>query len=191
MEVHVRIPLVLVGPIATLWVLSEIPTSAASRGIDIPPGMTWRKVPEIMGKFLVPKSWHFTRAKSSPYTFFVTEEKYSGTGGFETGLTISARKLPPDQSVLTLAEQMVSGGCRDTEQVLPPFSEPFGTMTVMGCIVRLNMDGMSVTVALTEVAGPKRNTLYTFQFRSPTSHWEKAWEFGKHMMETFTLDDDF
>jgi hypothetical protein len=187
----VRIPSVPVGLVAALYVLSAIPASAQSRGIDIPPGMTVRKVPEIMGKFLVPKGWHFTKARSGPYTFFITEEKYAGTGRFETGLTISARKLPPDQSVMTLAEQMVSGGCKDAEQLRPPFSEPFGTMTVFGCIVRLNVDGMSVTVALTEIAAPKQNTLYTFQFRSPTSRWEGAWELGKYMMERFTLDDDF
>lgn len=186
-----RIPSVPVGLVAALYVLSAIPARAQSRGIDVPPGMTVRKVPEIMGKFLVPKGWHFTKARSGPYTFFITEEKYAGTGRFETGLMISARKLPPDQSVVTLAEQMVSGGCKDAEQLRPPFSEPLGKMTVFGCIVRLKVDGMSVTVALTEIAGPKQNTLYTFQFRSPTSRWEEAWELGKYMMERFTLDDDF
>jgi len=181
------------GENPAVYVLDRSPEAkkALESSVEIPPGMAWHEVSEIMGSFLVPKGWHFSKASSSPYTYFITEKKYSGGGPFETGLKISVRKLPPDQPVLALAEKLVSDGCKDTVQVQQPFSESFGSMTVSGCIVRLTEDGKPVTVALTEIAGPKKNTLYTLTFQSPTPRWDKAWELGKYMMGHFTLDDDF
>ncbi len=177
-----------------LWVLLAAlatPAAAQTDVLKIPKGMAWRDVPEIMGRFLVPKGWHFTKSSSTPYTYFITEQKYSGSGRFDTGMKISARKLPPDQLVVPLAEKLVNDGCKDTEQVQEPFSESFGTMTVFGCIARLNDDGKPMTVSLTEIAGPKNNTLYTFTFQSPTPKWERVWELGKYMTGHFILDDDF
>ena len=160
-------------------------------GLQLPKGAAWQSIPEIKARFLVPKDWHFTKDFKEPLTYFITLEDYAKTKRYDSGLKVSVRKIPGDQPVKEIAEKAIRSKCQAGELVQPVVAESFGTMTISGCIVRVDASGTPFTVAMTEVAGPKTNTLYTMSFQSPTTTWDRVWEEGKYVIGHFVLDDDF
>lgn len=154
-----------------------------------PTGFIWQEVPELKAAFLKPEGWFFKReSDKGTVAYFITKEDLNKTGQFDTGLTVNVFRLKQDSAVdrgKALIDRMSAQHHGITlSRATGPFQE-------VSCEFKDTDTSGTIVMHAFTVANPKTNTLYLFIFESPAASWDVAWKFGKQIMDTLAIDDNF
>lgn len=178
--------------VCLLLLFAFLPSSVRAGKPDLPSppaGFDWQWCDEVRVGILKPQQWHFlSQSKNETRGYFITKEKFHGTGKFDTGLSLNVipnvgKKQGGEAS--NFAKSFIREAIQDKQsvlQVIPPGE--VGPAKTFGC--RIRRHGSIVHYFL--ITDDSQDILYLFMFESPESEWESAWKIGETMLQKLYVD---
>src|SRR4051794_1795831 len=96
-----------------ILILAMLPNATRAEGKfelpKAPAGFEWSRLDDARAAFLCPAGWHVkTETVSGTHALFISREKISNEGKFETGLTVNVANVGDKRDAVEYAKQYIA-----------------------------------------------------------------------------------